>query len=59
MNNHQITLNGISGLLGSSVAVITSFQEQLDFYIRISAALTGLIVGLISIYRLIANKTKP
>jgi hypothetical protein len=43
----------ISGLVGFAtpmIAVITSFQEQIEFWLRISGLVVGLIVGLISLY---------
>jgi len=44
------------GTLTPLVAVITSLQENIEFWLRISGLVVGLIVGLASLWRII---TKP
>lgn len=44
------------GTLTPLVAVVTSFQEDIEFWLRISGLVVGLVVGLASLWRII---TKP
>jgi hypothetical protein len=44
------------GTLTPLVAVLTSFQENIEFWLRISGLIVGLIVGLASLWKII---TKP
>jgi hypothetical protein len=43
------TIGTIAPLLG----VITSFQEQIEYWLRISGLVVGLLVGLLSLWQLI------
>ena len=43
------------GTLAPLVAVITSFQEDIEFWLRISGLIVGLIVGLASLWRIITK----
>ncbi len=56
MTTHQIFGNGVTGLAASLLSVIATWQEQLDWWIRISAGLVGLMIALVTLYRLL---TKP
>jgi len=56
MHNHQIGLNWIKGTFGSAVAVVSTFQEQLDFWTRYSFTCVGGMIAVISLYRLCKNK---
>ena len=54
MNYHCQTLTtGLFGMLGSTLGVLSTFQEQFDWGIRISGGCLGLAIGAISLYRLI------
>jgi hypothetical protein len=60
MTNQQIILNGLTGLAASTFSVITTFQEQLEWWVRISGGLLGILVALVSVYRLLfAKPRKP
>lgn len=48
--------NGLMGFSGSLFAVITTFQEQIDWYVRFAGAIVGLTIGVISLYRLVRKK---
>ena len=53
MNHHYHTLsNGIAGVLASFGAVITTFQTQLEWWVRMSGGLLGLAIGCITLYNL-------
>lgn len=61
MNDHSISSilsNGIIGVCSSSLAIITTFQEQLEWWVRITGGLMALSVAAVSLYRLIRH-TKP
>lgn len=58
MNTPQILINGFVGITGSTVAVVSTFQEQLDWSVRFSASCVGLAIALISLYRAIGRRIK-
>lgn len=43
-------LSSIVGTITPIVAVVTSLQEQIEFWLRISGLIVGLIVGLLGIW---------
>ena len=55
--------NSIGGIAGSSIAVISTFQENLEWWIRITGGCLGIAIGVISLYRLlrhpISNDPEP
>jgi len=53
MTSYQTFTTGMLGLMGSTFGVLSTFQEQLDWGVRISGGCLGLAVGAISLYRLI------
>jgi hypothetical protein len=53
MTHYQTFTNGLFGLLGSTFGVLSTFQEQLDWGVRITGGCIGLAVGAVSLYRLI------
>jgi heme A synthase len=52
------TTNGVIGVLSSCFAVLTSFQEHLEWGMRIVSLFLGIIVAGITIYNLLKKK-KP
>ena len=58
MNTPQILINAFVGITGSTVAVVSTFQEQLDWSVRFSASCVGLAIALISLYRAIGRRIK-
>jgi len=56
-HTHTI-INGLIGTASSCFAVITTFQEQLEYSVRMTGALIGCVVGAITLYNLIKNKKK-
>ena len=53
MTTYQTLTNAIYGMAGSFLGVVSTFQDQLDWSIRITGGLVGLAVGLISLYRVL------
>jgi len=54
---HTLT-NGIAGMCASALAVLTTFQEQLEWWIRISGGVLGLMIACITLCKLLHQK-KP
>jgi hypothetical protein len=54
---HTLT-NGIIGAAASFLGVLTTFQEQLDWALRITGASIGILIGLITLYNLLKKKIK-
>jgi hypothetical protein len=46
-------LHGVAGTVAPALGVVTSFQEQLEWGLRMTSLTIGIIVGLISLFRLI------
>lgn len=46
-------LHSTIGTLAPLLGVITSFQEQIEYWLRISGLVVGLLVGLLSLWQLI------
>ena len=46
-------LHGIVGTVAPALGFITSFQEQLEFGMRLTSLSLGIIVGLLSLLKLI------
>jgi hypothetical protein len=55
MTIHQTIGNGIAGVASSSLAVISTFQVELDWWVRITGGFLGIAVAAITLYRLIAS----
>ena len=57
MNHYYHTIvNGVAGITASLGAVLTTFQTQLEWWIRISGGILGIMVTLITIYNLLRKK---
>lgn len=50
--------NGIIGVLSSGFAVLTTFQEQFEWGVRVTGGFLGIVVACITIYNLLRKK-KP
>ena len=48
-------LHGIVGTVAPALGVITSFQEQLEWGLRMTSLGIGIVVGLLSLWKLIKN----
>jgi hypothetical protein len=57
MNHYYHTIvNGIAGITASLGAVLTTFQTQLEWWIRVSGGILGILVAIITIYNLLRKK---
>lgn len=45
--------HGIAGTVVPALGVVTSFQEQLEWGLRMTSLSIGIVVGLISLFRLL------
>tara|TARA_R100001163_G_scaffold18419_1_gene16264 strand:+ start:552 stop:728 length:177 start_codon:yes stop_codon:yes gene_type:complete len=58
MNTGEILTKGATGLAGSSLAVLSPYQEQMEWTIQILGGLLGIAVAVVSLYHLLKNKKK-
>ena len=57
MNHTAHTLiNGIAGTCASAIAVLTTFQEQLEWWIRVSGGILGIAIACITLCKLLNQK---
>jgi heme A synthase len=61
MNNEfhstlSTAVNGIIGVVSSGFAVLTTFQEQLEWGVRVTGGFLGIIVACITIFNLVRKK---
>ena len=56
-SHHYNLVNGAIGTVGSLLGVISTFQEQLEFSVRITGGLIGIAIGLVTLYNF-ARKRK-
>ena len=53
MSGFGSALNSVTGILSSSLAVITSFQTELDWWVRFIGSIILLAISSISLYNMI------
>lgn len=46
-------LHGVAGTVAPALGVVTSFQEQLEWGLRMTSLSIGIVVGLLSLFRLL------
>lgn len=56
MNTQQTLLNGFVGMLATAGSVITSFQTELEWWLRIASLCVGITVGLLTAYKMLTKK---
>ena len=49
----EFVLKGLVGTASPLLGVVTSFQEQLEWYLRISSLMVGLAVGAMSLVSMV------
>lgn len=54
----EFALKGIVGTVSPVLGVITSFQEQIEWHLRILSLLVGLAVGFVSLIAMIRKLRK-
>ena len=58
MNTSEILTRGATGVAGSIIAVVSPYQEQVEWTIQILGGLLGIAVAVVSLYHLLKNKNK-
>ncbi len=58
MNTGEIITKGATGMAGSALAVISPYQQQMEWTIQILGGLLGIAVAVVSLYHLLKNKNK-
>jgi putative Mn2+ efflux pump MntP len=57
MNQHCYTIaNGITGTFASFLGVISTFQHQLEWWMRVTGGFLGIIIGVLTLWNLLKNK---
>jgi len=60
MNHHCYNMvNGILGMCASFLGFISTFQQQLEWWVRMTGGVLGIIIAAITLYNLIKPKTRP
>jgi putative Mn2+ efflux pump MntP len=49
-------VNGCLGMIASAFGIISTFQTQLEWWIRITGGLLGIVIAAITLYKML---TKP
>jgi len=57
MNSSKV-LDTLLGTITPTLAVAASFQEQLEYWLRISSLILGILVASVSLYRLLFKYKK-
>lgn len=58
--HHSITYiisRGLTGMGGSIIAVVAPFQEQFEWWVRITGGMLGVLVAAVTLYRLLTHPT--
>ena len=55
MNQTQTLCNGIVGVASSTMAIATTYLQDLELYIRMIGGILGIIIALITIVRFIIH----
>jgi|TARA_Y100000361_G_scaffold72282_1_gene63995 hypothetical protein len=57
MNSSKL-IDTLLGTITPTIAVAASFQEQLEYWLRVSSLVLGIMVALVSLYRLVFKYRK-
>ena len=55
----EFVVKGIVGTASPALGVITSFQEQIEWHLRVASLVVGLAVGLLSLASIIRKLRRP
>ena len=58
MSNSEILSKGVTGVLGSTIAVIAPYQEYIQWVIQLLGGVLGITVAILTLWNLIRNKRK-
>jgi|TARA_A100001037_G_scaffold157414_1_gene141837 hypothetical protein len=53
MINYSKVLDSLVGMTAPMLGLITSMQEQFEYWLRVGSLIVGISVGLVSLYRVI------
>ena len=56
--DYDLAVKGIVGTVSPVLGVITSFQEQIEWHLRIVSLVVGLLVGILSLIAMIRKLRK-
>jgi putative flippase GtrA len=48
--DHATATSASVGVSASAIAVITSFQQEIEWWVRISTSVIGLMIAIVSLY---------
>ena len=51
-------IDSLIGMAAPTLGLITSMQEQFDYWLRVGSLVVGIAVGLASLYRLLSKRKK-
>jgi hypothetical protein len=58
MDANASMLRGFTGVVAPILAIVTSFQTELEWWLRVTALVAGILVSLLSIVSLLKNLRK-
>lgn len=58
MEANAAMLRGFTGVVAPILAIVTSFQTELEWWLRVTALVAGICVSLLSVVSLIKNLRK-
>ena len=59
MNHHCYSIaNGLVGVFASALGFISTFQQQLEWWVRMTGGVLGIIIAAITLYNLLKPKTR-
>lgn len=58
MDANASMLRGFTGVVAPILAIVTSFQAELEWWLRVTALVAGICVSLLSVVSLIKNLRK-
>ena len=53
MINYSKVIDSLVGMAAPMLGLITSMQEQFEYWLRVGSLIVGISVGLVSLYRVI------
>jgi ABC-type nickel/cobalt efflux system permease component RcnA len=53
MINYSKVLDSLVGMAAPMLGLITSMQEQFEYWLRVGSLVVGISVGLVSLYRVL------
>ena len=57
-DTHHTLINGITGVAASCLGVLSTFQEQFEWWLRITGGMIGVAIGAITLCNLICKRVQ-